>query len=244
MPLRIRYRSNDDHVTERVISNETVEARYIIHAHCDLGGGKRTFMLSRIESAIDVDTGEEIPDVWLHYGLPSQKPPSLQLPVFTGEPRKLTAEGARLQRRIDEQALFRRFKLEVIATAKRRRLFGLFGNQCFLCGTMEGPHMEHHVPQYLGGRLVPGNIIVLCPRCTALKADSHPRDIFPAQKLDRLHSLLKKELQIFDFRINWGRLYTRPKDYLMSVGVSEAEAEAAAQSLTPSISMKLSVTAE
>jgi hypothetical protein len=244
MPLRIRYRSSDDNVTERVISNETLEARYVIHAHCDLGGGKRTFMLNRIESAVDVETGEEIPDIWLHYGLPSRKPPSLQLPVFSGEPRKLTAEQARLQRGIDEQVLFRRFRLEVIATAKRRRLFGLFGNQCFLCGTMDSLHMEHHVPQSLGGRLVPGNIIVLCRRCTTLKADSHPRDIFPAQKLDRLHSLLKKELQIFDFRINWGRLYTRPKDYLISVGLSEAEAEAAAQSLAPSMSMKLSAPVE
>jgi hypothetical protein len=71
MRLRIRYRSSDDQVSERVIPDIEVDPPNRIYAHCELRGEQRTFALDRIEEAVDLEAGELVSDIWTHVGLPA-----------------------------------------------------------------------------------------------------------------------------------------------------------------------------
>ena len=121
MPLLIRYRSSELDVTERVISDIEVEPPNLIHAHCHLRGEGRSFALSRIESAVDTETGVVIPDIWEHFGLPSAKPQKPRMPVFAERPNSMTTEAGQALRKADKQALFQRYRFGVIADAYRVR---------------------------------------------------------------------------------------------------------------------------
>ena len=123
MALKIKYRNGNDEVSERVISDVTVEPPNKIHALCQLRGENRTFVLSRIEQAVDLDTGKIIPDIWMHLGIPSLKPPSPTMPVFVERPQMLSTEEAQRQRKADKDALFKRFKYLVIADAYKAKLW-------------------------------------------------------------------------------------------------------------------------
>jgi hypothetical protein len=241
MPLRIRYRSADDEETERTISDIVVDPPHCIHAMCHLRSEERTFALSRIKRAIDLDTGEEIPDIWIYFGLPSQKPAPLEMPVFSEEPMQLSTEEAHRQRVNDKRALFGRFKLEVVQAVKRAELFQLFENRCYKCGASQKLELDHHIPQYYGGRLVPGNIVLLCSRCNSSKASSHPSAYYTKDELQDLQALLVAQLQLFDFSFDWSRWDNHPKDYLLSLGVSEIDAEAAAKRREDRIGVSISV---
>jgi 5-methylcytosine-specific restriction endonuclease McrA len=204
-----------------------VEPPHAVHAFCHLREEQRTFALSRIQQAVDVETGEVIEDVWEHFGLPSRKVRPLQMPVFDEHPRRLSLEEAQRQRTADKRALFRRFGLEVVQVAKRVELLGLFGSECFRCGAGERLELDHHVPQYYGGRLVPGNVVVLCFRCNADKGNCHPSRFYTRSELENLQPLLEAELRLFDFSFDWARWHRESEKYLRSLGVSEAEVEAA-----------------
>lgn len=218
---RIYYRSGDDEVTERVIRDLVPQAPNIVHATCALRNETRSFRLDRIEWAADAETGEIIPDPWIALGLPSQAPPPLVMPVFG--PTTLTADQARSQRRADKSALFNRFKHPVIAAIKRRDLWGLFGSECFRCHSIDRLELDHHVPQDLGGRLVPGNIVLLCESCNRLKRASPPSVFYSADQLRELKPLLVKQLTIFDFKLNYARWLHHPEDYLRSLGAMDQE---------------------
>ncbi|MBK9027185.1 MAG: HNH endonuclease [Propionivibrio sp.] len=178
MILRIRYRSGEDEVSERVISNPEVEPPNMIHAHCHLRGEKRSFSLSRIEKAVDFVSGKIIEDVWQYFGLPSRKPLPATMPTFPERPNPMPTEKAQQQRKAEKLALFRPFRFLVIAEVRRTKLWALFDNRCYRCKSPEALELDHHIPQYLGGRLVPGNIVVLCSRCNLSKGESHPRSFY------------------------------------------------------------------
>jgi len=242
MALRIRYRSSDDEVTERVISDEVAEAPNAVTAYCHLRGETRTFVLSRIEEAVDTSTGEVVPDIWTYFGLPSLKRPNPTMPVFLCTPVSLTEEQSKAQRSKDKRELFQRFKLEVISRTRRAQLETLFDSRCYKCGRDRRLELDHHIPQSLGGRLVPGNVTLLCHWCNAKKLDLHPRDFYSSEELSRLQNILEQQLPLFDFEFNWTRWSTHPKEYLLSLGVGASDAERAIQELGKSRESGISVT--
>jgi hypothetical protein len=62
MELLIKYCGSDDEISERRISDiRVVDARTIV-AFCHLRNAERTFVLDRIQSAIDVANGEVVAD--------------------------------------------------------------------------------------------------------------------------------------------------------------------------------------
>lgn len=219
MKLLIRYRSNDDEITERIISDISPDLPTRIHAYCHLRNEGRTFRLNQIESAIDLVSGEIIPDISLFFGLPSQKPPKPTMPVFSEKPEPMLTADAQRQRTADKQSLFRRFVFPIIAEAAKDKLYNLFGRQCFRCSSQERLEIDHHIPQYLGGRLWPGNLVLLCTRCNSIKSDKHPREFYTIAQLEQVGEKLKKQLDIFDFKFDWRKWDKDPKKYLLQLGV-------------------------
>jgi 5-methylcytosine-specific restriction endonuclease McrA len=227
MRLRIRYRSSEDAVSDREISELVVEPPNAVNAFCHARNGVRTFVLDRIEEAIDAGTGEVIADIWLYLGLPSRKPLQLEMPVFSGRKHQLSAEELRNLRKADKNALFRQFKYEVIAAAKKRQLWALFDSRCFSCASTGFLELDHHIPQDLGGRLVPGNIVLLCRDCNSRKRTAHPERFYSPRQLESLQPLLEAQLRLFEFQFNWTRWTHHPEEYLTSLGATEEEARSA-----------------
>ena len=219
MKLRIRYRSDNDEVTERIISDVDLDPPYIIHAFCHLRNEGRTFALSRIENAIDLESGEVIPDIFLFFNLASQKPPRPTMPVFSERPKPMSTEDAQRQRKADKQSLFKRFVIPVITEAIKDKLYNLFGHQCFRCASQKRLEIDHHIPQYLGGRLWPGNLVLLCARCNSAKSDKHPQQFYSAEQLERIDGILKKQLDIFDFKFDRRKWDRDRKGYLLQLGL-------------------------
>lgn len=227
MSLRIRYRGGDGELSERTISAIVVEPPNSVHAFCHLRKEERTFVLDRIEQAVNTMTGEIISDIWLHFGLSSRKPPEAKLPKFSEQAIQISPEESMYRRKADKNALFRRFKYAVIATAKKRQLWELFGSRCFCCGAIARLELDHHIPQKLGGRLVPGNVVLLCGTCNSAKRTIHPSVFYTATQLVALEPILHAELRLFDFTFSWSRWAHNPKEYLLSLGVTEEEAHMA-----------------
>ena len=163
------------------------------------------------------------------------------MPVFDETPRRLTTEEAQRQRTADKRALFGRFGLEIVQVAKRRELLRIFEDKCFRCGASERLELDHHVPQYYGGRLVPGNVVVLCRRCNADKGNCHPSGFYTTRDLQRLWPLLEAELRLFDFSFDWFRWDRTPEEYLLSLGVPESDVEAAIRDRESRIGVILTV---
>lgn len=223
MRLKIRYRASDDQLSDRIISDINVAPPNRLDAFCELRNERRTFVASRIESAVNAETGEEIADIGQYLGLASTVKPPLSLPVFCRTPTRLSFEEAQRQRGQDKWELFARFRYPVIVEIAQRKLFGLFHNRCFKCGSPSDLHRDHHVPQYLGGRLVPGNIVILCARCNGLKLDRSPESFYSKEELKALQPLLETQLTIFDFQFDLPKWTDAGKraSYLQSLGASE-----------------------
>lgn len=219
MKLKIRYRSSDE-VTDRVISDIALDPPKMINALCDLRGERRSFVIGRMESAINLDTGEVIEDIAEFFGLPSVKPSRSSRPKFDETPSSISIDDAQRQRKKDKSSLFKPFKVPAIAEIARRKLFDLFRNRCFKCGSTSRLEFDHHVPQYLGGRLVPGNLVILCSLCNAAKHDSHPAQFYSPEQLKNLEPFLDAELKIFEFQFDWTRWNGHRDQYLLSLGAS------------------------
>lgn len=218
LKLLIRYRSDNDEVTERIISDIDLDPPYRIHAFCHLRNEGRTFALNRIDSAIDVGSGEIIPDISLFFGLESLKQPRPEVPIFSEKPKPMSIQDAKQQRDADKQLLFQRFVIPVIKEAAKDKLYSLFKHQCFRCNSQKRLEIDHHIPKYLGGRLLPGNLVLLCARCNSEKGDKHPKQFYSTEQLERIDDILNKELDIFDFKFDWRKWERDRKGYLLLLG--------------------------
>ncbi len=162
--------------SERVISDEVVEFPFSIRAFCHLRQEERTFKISRIEEATDASTGEVITDICAYFGLPSVKTPPLSLPSFLEAPTKMSQDEAKSQRNDRQRELSGIDSKSASLLATSRRSSGHY-SLIAVTDAKELPAfaLDHHVPQTLGGRLVPGNVVLLCRNCNTRKRGRHPR---------------------------------------------------------------------
>jgi len=217
MDLVITYRGGDDSTTERRISNIQVVDNRSLVAFCHLRNADRTFLFERIQSAIDPSTGEVVPDIFHLFNIPRPIVPARFAPTRTEPPA--TSELADLQRKKDRRDLFKSFRLEVLKMLAKKQLFDLFSNACFNCGSCCDLEMDHHIPQELGGRLVPGNIVVLCSRCNGLKLDRAPETFYSQRHLAALQPFLDAEHALFAFQFDYRAWDKDREQYLAILGV-------------------------
>jgi hypothetical protein len=72
---------------------------------------------------------------------------------------------------------------------------------------------------YLGGHLVPGNLVALCRDCNNRKRDKPPADFYTEDELLRLKPLLELQEELFTFKFDWEKWRNDRKAYLIEVGV-------------------------
>ncbi len=214
MDLLIQYEASDGQLSHRRISDIEPVGSDTILAYCHLRQEERTFHVSRIRSAVDPETGEVVANLHCVLGLAEPTPsrsPSSAPPV--------TLEDAKRQRNKEKYELYKQFKVPVIAAQAKACLFALFSNSCFNCGAPDELVIDHHMPQSSGGRLTPGNLVVLCKRCNGLKLDQQPVAYYSPEQLQQLQPLLEAQASIFAFRFDWSAWKQNREAYLLSVGV-------------------------
>lgn len=244
MRLRIRYRSGIDELSEREISDIHLESNDSITAFCHLRNEYRTFVLSRIENTTDLISDNPIEDIWLFLGLASLKQPPKTFPTFTETFNSLTTEEAHKRRSEDKAALYRAFRLPSLVELQKKKLRALFDDCCFNCRSSLNLVHDHHIPQCLGGRLVPGNIVLLCAVCNSIKLDRHPKDFYSQTQLRRLQMLLEQQVQMFDFTFNHVKWANHPREYLLELGLSDADIASELDGARVRIGLTLSMSTE
>ena len=144
--------------------------------------------------------------------------------------RQSSTEIYKGQRQKEKRLLYRRFPFRALERLCKARFFALFGNKCFKCGAPELPPrvncfpvlcMDHHIPMVLGGRLEPGNIVVLCRRCNAQKLDQPPEQFYTPQELAQLPAIFAQQAPLFDFAFDEEAWVQGPAAYLVSLGLDE-----------------------
>jgi 5-methylcytosine-specific restriction endonuclease McrA len=150
------------------------------------------------------------------------------MPLLTTMTKQST-EAYPGQRGSEKRKLFEPFRVRVIKDVYRSRFFASFQNKCFKCGLPEKVKQEysappalcidHHVPMFLGGHLVPGNLVALCRDCNNRKRDRPPIDFYTEDELSRLKPFLDSQEELFAFKFNWLRWQEDRKTYLLDVGV-------------------------
>jgi hypothetical protein len=225
--LIIRYRACHDVETERKISEIEFEAPTSINAFCHLRNERRSFVIARIVYAADAETGE-IVDVVAKFGITLPAPPEQPPLLRTAEEMRLLRRGTeeyKRQRNKEKRELMKPFQLEVIYQCVKDRLFGLFDDRCAKCRRRASLDLDHHVPMTLGGRLVPGNLGVLCRSCNNAKSDVAPRDFYSDEKLSWIEAMLAQEQALFAFKFDWNHWHKDRKGYLGSVGIEASLAD-------------------
>lgn len=220
--LIIRYRSGDDTVSVRRISEMELEAPDRISAFCHLRNERRTFVFKRILEACDAESGEVVDDVAAVFGghtpaaaaVVSPTSPSASLAAL----RRGTEEYQR-ERNRQKRALMKPFRLAVIYALYRDRLLGLFNHRCYKCRQPGPLDLDHHVPMVLGGQLVAGNIVALCKRCNNVKHDRAPEEFYTADELATLESILVAEEKVLAFRFDWNHWNADRRAYLIAIGI-------------------------
>lgn len=214
MYIVIRYKDSSGLLSEREISDIEYDQNDIFIAYCHLRNENRSFRLSRIEIAFDRDTGEVI-DLYTKLGL--QCPISKQVkPVHTVP---LTPEEAKLRRNKEKYELYKPFVYRLLAEQAKAKLFDLFENRCFKCGTTYQLVIDHHIPQAVGGKLVSGNLVALCRACNGKKHALLPESFYSLEALETLMTLFAKQAEIFNFQFNWDKWRGDRKAYLLELGI-------------------------
>lgn len=113
----------------------------------------------------------------------------------------------------------KRYKHPDIIRHFKRRLFQLFNDECFRCGSTNRLQIDHHMPQARGGKTEPGNLVLLCWRCNNQKSNIEPDVFYGERHLARLAPLLQKQSDVLAFEWDWGRYNADAKGYFLSVGL-------------------------
>lgn len=128
-------------------------------------------------------------------------------------------DAIKRQRNKEKSQLFGTFVFSVIADHAKTKLFQLFENRCFKCGSKHSLEIDHHIPIVLGGHLVPSNLVALCSRCNNQKRDLPPSAFYSNEELTRLQPLLENQESIFSFNFNRDFWEKDREGYLLSLGI-------------------------
>jgi 5-methylcytosine-specific restriction endonuclease McrA len=221
--LLIKYKDLDDNVTERIISKFVPEKPNKIKAYCHLRNDERIFYIDRILLASNPKSGKVVNNLYKFFGL---KLPKLNKKLnksdkikIKSNTTKLTTDEYKQLRKIEKNELFDRFRVPLIVDLYKQKFFTSFGNKCYKCKQIGNLVIDHHVPLVLGGHFVPGNLVALCRRCNNKKKDKYPKEFYSKRELSQLHTILKKQSDIFNFKFDWNRWEADPREYLISLGI-------------------------
>lgn len=129
-------------------------------------------------------------------------------------------------RNADKRALYKHFRIEIIEDVYRHKFEQLFDRCCFACYAPPPLELDHHIPARAGGRLVPGNIILLCPSCNNRKGSMPPSEFYSPAQNARAKRLFKQQVSLFEFTFDWAQWEADPLAYLLCVGVTPEAAQA------------------
>lgn len=216
--LLIRYQGGSGNLSERRISKIEVQDSNYILAYCHQREEDRTFKISRIASAIDPETGEVIEDLYSFLGV---QPPAKPIPPGP-QPIPVGTEAVKRLRNKEKGDLFKPFLYGVIEDWAKKRFFSFFGDVCFKCGSYGPLVMDHHVPIILGGHLVSGNLVALCPICNNRKGDTPPEAFYTKGELERLQGFLDNQHSVFAFSFDQEAWEANREEYLRSLGIDDA----------------------
>ena len=208
--LVITYRDSQGSTSTRTVRDVVLVDSAHIDAHCSLRDARRTFAIRRIESAVDAQTGEVV-DVSAWLGCPMPEAP----------PAPPVSQSRSGQRRTFQQ----RYRLAVIYDHFHARLLESFEHRCFRCGSTNDLVLDHHVPYALGGRLEPGNIIVLCADCNERKGDRPPTEAYSANQLSAATRILDEQPALLAFEFDNAAWDRDRAGYLRSLGIDAGTVE-------------------
>jgi hypothetical protein len=225
--ISIDYEDATGVVTHREISELMYRSLFTFDAYCHLRNEIRTFYFKQVTRAVDVSTGEVVADLRPLVGIPPlpkppPRPPSL---IPREQRRRLGISSAELRAlRTSQRANFiRGYGIRPVYEHFRSKLVAAFGGGCFRCGARAPLVLDHCVPIALGGRLVPGNITVLCRECNELKGEAHPEDFYAADEMSRLVLLLEAQIELLAFEWKAVRWWSGSEDerrqYLREIGL-------------------------
>ena len=101
-------------------------------------------------------------------------------------------EKRKIPNRIKQQRYRALKKSDVNLTPLQiQNLFTKFKNKCFNCGSTDRLELDHHIPLSKGGKLIEGNVVILCKSCNSGKRDLLPEDFYTEEQLQQLSTLLK-----------------------------------------------------
>lgn len=227
--VTITYQDGGGNITEREISEIQLIGNSQIEAFCHFRNEYRTFNLSGVKSAakkgIMQVVGEPITDFYKYVGATPPKP--IQEAATVTEPPDLPPNELLKLKKLEKNALWSRFWSPVVIKIHRDKLLALFDSKCFLCGSTENLHIDHHVPFKRGGHLVPGNLSVLCRRCNSTKGDLNPDLFYVPEELVRIKPLLESQKAIFEFKFDRERWRNDKRQYLLDLGASKELVEEA-----------------
>lgn len=213
--LLILYKDGEGNVSERRISKiELQEPGYVL-AFCHERQESRTFKIARIISAVDVETGEVVDDLYAFLSIDPPPKPHLPKP----HPIPVGTEAVKRLRNQERRLLFKPFFLGVIEEQAKRHFFAFFGDACFKCGSPGPLVIDHHVPIVLGGHLVPGNLVALCESCNNRKSDTPPECFYTTAELERLQVFLDGQHRMFEFAFDHKAWEANREAYLLALGI-------------------------
>ena len=218
--LVIQYKDSEGNISERLISEYAPRDFLSINAYCHTRNAIRTFVVNRIISIADADTGEVIEDKYACFGfssIPKVDTIKPKVAISINE----TFEEIRKRRNKEKYELFKTYRLEIIKDFYKRKLLALFDDRCFKCGYTENLVIDHNIPMAFGGRFIPGNLVMLCVRCNDAKGTLIPERFYNQEELFRLESLLGKEPETMGFYFEWVEWNKNPKQYLASIGIEK-----------------------
>jgi len=222
MKFTITYKDINGKTTVRTVSEIEIIDEDFFDAFCHLVNEERTFRFSRIVTACDFETKELIDSLPIHLGVLDTK---FSRKYWTKDSTRkrisMSIEQAHRLKNDDKYRLFKPFYFKILIDNAKQKLRALYNFKCFNCGrTSKNLQMDHHVPQCLGGRFVPNNIVMLCSRCNNIKNETEPELFYSKEQLYELENYFSEQEKLFSFKLEWERWHNDRKQYLLDLNFS------------------------
>lgn len=124
----------------------------------------------------------------LHYGHKYQKDtPNYKESLkkaqkkYNKTPKGLAASALKVHRRRAKDKSDVKLKAQDVINIRES-----FNHQCFNCGQTKDLQLDHHIPQWCGGKLEVGNVVILCIICNGTKSGQLPENFYNKDQLETL----------------------------------------------------------